>query len=216
MAVLSIRADPWLAISPGLHHDFTPTRQPAPMPSSRPLLPWFLFPALPLLVPLVAMLFTKEVQWSVFDFVVAYVLFTGTGFAYRLLTSAATSGKYRLAAALAVFGGLSLIWVNLAVGFIGNEDNPANLLYGGVHAIGILGAVLSRLRARGLARTLYAAAAWQFLVPVVAWFIWRPNFDAAVGKIFFLNFCWVLLFTVSGLLFAQTAEEAEARGGPRA
>lgn len=185
------------------------------MPSSRPLLPWFLVPALPLLVPLVAMFFTEEVQWSLFDFVAAYVLFTGAGLSYRLVTSGATSRKYRAAAALAVLGGLSLVWVNLAVGFIGDEDNPANLLYGGVLAVGVLGAVLSRLRARGLARTLYAAAAWQFLVPVVAWLVWRPNFDANVANIFFLNFCWVLLFTVAGLLFAQAGEETAAGGGAR-
>jgi hypothetical protein len=186
------------------------------MPSPRSLLPWFLVPAVPLLVPLVAMLFTAEVQWTVFDFVAAYVLFTGTGLAYRLVTSGATSRKYRAAAALAVLGGLSLVWVNLAVGFIGDEDNPANLLYGGVLAVGVLGAVLSRLQARGLARTLYAAAAWQSLVPVVAWLVWRPNFDANVAKIFLLNSGWVLLFAVAGLLFAQSAEDAAAGGGPRA
>lgn len=173
----------------------------------RRLLPYFLVPALPLLAPLVAMRFTSEVNWTASDFVVAYVLFAGAGFAYRFVTSRTGSVLFRCAAALAVFAGLSLIWVNLAVGFIGNEDNPANLLFGAVLATGVLGAALSRFEPQGLARTLFATAAVQFLVPVAAYLIWRPNFDANVMKIFALNGVWVLIFAVSGVLFRQSAEQ---------
>lgn len=178
------------------------------MSSSRSLLPWFLVPALPLLAPLVAMRFTPEVDWSVFDFTVAYVLLAGTGLTYRLITSRATSVIYRAAAALAVLGWLSLVWVNLAAGFIGDEQNPANLLYGGVVAVGLLGMVLSRLRPTGLARTLFATAAVQFLVPFVALFFWSPQSAGAGLEVFILNFCWVLLFVASGLLFARAARPA--------
>ncbi|MBA4137791.1 MAG: hypothetical protein C0518_10785 [Opitutus sp.] len=177
------------------------------MTQSRPLLPYFVIPALPLLVPLVAMRFTSEVNWTASDFVIAYLLFAGAGFAYRLVTTKAGHLLHRGAAALGVFACLSLIWVNLAVGFIGNEDNPANLLFGGVLAVAALGAVLSRLESRGLARTMFAAGSVQFLVPIVAFLVWRPNFDANVMKIFFLNGVWVLMFAVSGLLFRQAAEQ---------
>lgn len=176
------------------------------MTKPRPLLPYFLVPALPLLLPLVAMLFSAEgVNWTISDFVSAYLLLAGAGFAYRLVTNQAGSLAYRGAAALGVFAGLSLIWVNLAVGFIGNEDNPANLLYGGVLMVGVIGAVLARLAAEGMARTLFATAAAQFLVPIIAFAVWRPNFDANVAKIFMLNGFWVFLFVVSGLLFKQAA-----------
>ncbi len=184
------------------------------MTPARPLFPWLLVPALPLLLPLVAMQFDTEVDWSPFDFVVAYVLLAGASLAFRLVASRANGAAYRGGAALAVLGGLSLIWVNLAVGFIGDEDNPANLLYGAVLATGVLGAVLSGLEPRGLARTCYAGAAVQFLVPIVAWVVWRPNFDANVGLIFFLNACWVLLFTVAGLLFARAARTPAGAAGP--
>lgn len=176
------------------------------MTQNRPLLPYFLLPALPLLVPLVAMRFSSEVNWTGSDFVIAYILFAGAGFAYRFATLNAGGLTYRLAAALGIFAGLSLIWVNLAVGFIGNEDNPANLLYGGVLAIGAIGAVLARLQPAGMSRALFATAAAQFLVPIIAYLVWRPNFDANVAKIFFLNAFWVFLFVVSGLLFRQAAE----------
>lgn len=182
-----------------------------PMMKIRRLLPWFLVPALPLLVPLVAMQFTAEVRWTGSDFVVAYVLLAGAGLAYRLATSKAGSLAYRGAAGLAVAAGLLLIWVNLAVGFIGSEDNPANLLYAGVLAIGLLGAVLARLEPRGMARALYATAGAQFLVPVIAFIVWRPNFDAGVMKIFFLNGFWVLLFTVAAMLFQVAAARQPTR-----
>ena len=178
------------------------------MTKSRPILPYIVVPALPLLVPLVAMLFSAEgVNWTVSDFVIAYVLLAGAGFAYRLVTSWTASLAYRGAAALAVFAGLSLIWVNLAVGFIGNEDNPANLLFGGVLMVGVIGAALTRLEAEGMARTLFATAATQFLVPIIAFVVWRPNFDANVVKIFMLNGFWVFLFVVSALLFRNAARD---------
>ncbi len=177
------------------------------MMSSRPLLPYFLVPALPLLVPLIGMRFSSEVNWTLSDFLLAYVLFTGAGLAYRFATNRAGSVTYRIAAGLAVFGCLSLIWVNLAVGFIGDEDNPANLLYGGVIVTAALGAVLANFRADGMARAMFGACAVQFCVPIVAWFVWRPNFDADVAKIFFLNACWAFLFLLSGLLFRNSARE---------
>jgi hypothetical protein len=171
----------------------------------RPLLPYLVIPALPLLVPLIAMRFTEEVRWSAFDFVAAYILLAGAGFAYRLATSRTASTAYRAAAALAVLGCLALIWVNLAVGFIGDENNPANLLYLGVPAIGVIGAIAANFSARGMARTLYVMAAWQFLVPGVAWVLWPARFDANAPAIILLNAVWVALFAVAGRLFQRSA-----------
>jgi hypothetical protein len=197
--------DFFVAISRCLHQGFTLARQSDPMTASRSLLPWFLVPALPLLVPLVAMRFNSGVNWTGFDFVAAYVLLAGTGLAYRLLTLRGGGLSYRLATGVAVGACLLLIWVNLAVGFIGDEDNPANLLYGAVLLICGFGAVLARGAPRGLARTAHTAAAAQFLVPILAYLIWRPNFDANVLKIFLLNAFWVFLFFVSGQLYLAAA-----------
>ena len=54
-----------------------------------------------------------------------------------------------------------LVWINLAVGIIGSEDNPANLMYGGVLAVGVAGAVAARFRPGGMARALAATALAQ-------------------------------------------------------
>src|SRR5512139_3937877 len=98
-----------------------------------------------LLVPLAAMQFTDEVDWSLFDFIFAGGLLFGTGLAFVLIARRVNLPTYRAAVGVAVAAGLILIWVNGAVGIIGSENNPANLLYAGVLAVGLVGAVVARL-----------------------------------------------------------------------
>lgn len=80
-------------------------------------------------VPLVAMQFTNEVTWSLADFVVAGALLFGAGLTYELVSRRAGNIAYKVAVGIAVVTGLILIWANLAVGLIGNEGNPANLMF---------------------------------------------------------------------------------------
>jgi hypothetical protein len=105
--------------------------------------------AILLLIPLIAMQFTDEVVWTFVDFAVAGVLLFGTGLTYMLVTRSSGSIAYRIAIGFALFTGLLLIWVNLAVGIIGTESNPANTMYFGVFFIGIIGALIARFRAKG-------------------------------------------------------------------
>jgi hypothetical protein len=169
------------------------------------LLTILLVPAAILLIPLVAMKFSDEVDWSGSDFVIMYVLMTSIGLAYKILTRKAESAWYRAAAALGLGAAFLLIWVNLAVGFIGDEDNPANALYLGVLLVGAAGAVIARCEPAGMSRAMFATAAAQFVVPIVAFLAWRPNFDANVMLIFLLNSFWVLMFGVSGAWFRHAA-----------
>ncbi|SHI29577.1 hypothetical protein SAMN02745146_0411 [Hymenobacter daecheongensis DSM 21074] len=128
-----------------------------------------------LLIPLVAMQFTHEVVWTVTDFVFAGTLLFGTGLTYELIARKGGTRAYRLAVGVALAAGFLLIWLNLAVGLIGSEQNPANLLYGGVLVVGITGALLARFRPQGMARTLLLMAAAQVLVPVLALLLWQPR-----------------------------------------
>ena len=72
--------------------------------------------ALLLLVPLVAMQFTREVAWGVGDFVAAGMLIAGTGIAYVLSTRRLTTRRARLIAGGALAAALLLVWAELAVG----------------------------------------------------------------------------------------------------
>lgn len=157
-----------------------------------------LIPAALLLVPLVAMQFTTEVNWTGSDFAAAWVLLAGAGFAYKLVTFRAGHLAYRAAAGLGVATALLLVWGNLAVGFIGDEGNPANLLYLGVLLIGVIGAAVTRCQAHGMALTLYAMAFAQLLVPLLALIIWQPEIPLLV---YGLNCVFALLFAASAALF---------------
>lgn len=163
--------------------------------------------ALILMVPLIGMQFSKEVDWGVGDFIVMGMLLFGTGLTYVLISRMSDSIAYRAAIAIAVVAGLLLVWVNLAVGIIG-EPGGLNLIYIGVLQIGIIGAAVARLKPRGMARALYTTAVIQALVPVIALVVGRPTLDEPPGivGVFILNGFFVVLFVVSASLFRQADE----------
>ena len=169
--------------------------------------------ALLLLIPLVAMQFTKEVVWTLADFVFAAVVFFGAGLTYVLIARKWNSTAYRMAVGVAVAAGFLLVWVNAAVGLIGSEDNPANLLYGGVLAVALSGAIAARFRPLGLSRAMFAAALTYVLVTVVALFVWKPTGTAAEPSVYLLNVLvanglLAALWVVSGLLFRRASATA--------
>lgn len=172
-----------------------------------------LAPALILLVPLVAMQFTDEVAWSPGDFAAAWVLMAGVGFAYKLMTRQAADLAYRAAAGLALAAAFILIWANLAVGIIGSENNPANLLYGGVILVGAVGTIIAHFQPRGMARALSATAIAQVLVPIIALLAWQSR---VTWTEFGLNGIFALLFTASVLLFRYAAHKQKRPAGEAA
>ncbi len=165
-----------------------------------------------LLLPLVAMQFTDEVVWDLADFIVAGALLVGTGLTFELAARMTGNTAYRAAVGLAVVAALILVWMNLAVGLIGSEDNPANLMYGGVLLVGIIGAIIARFRPHGMARALFATALAQALVPVIALIIWKPqvtSVEAFLGMLGVLgvNAFFAMLFVGSALLFRRAARK---------
>ena len=162
-----------------------------------------------LLIPLVAMQFTDEVVWDLFDFAFAGALLFGTGLTYELTARRASNILYRAAVGVAVVTALLLVWVNGAVGIIGDGGNPTTLMYFGVLAVGIIGAIIARLEPRGMARALFATALAQALVPVIALIIWDPQVNswvaAGVLGVFGLNAFFVMLFVGSALLFRRAS-----------
>jgi len=69
-----------------------------------------------LLVPFIAMQFTSEVNWSVFDFMVAAALLLGTGMLGEYLLRKMKNNRQRILIVLALLAALFIIWVELAVG----------------------------------------------------------------------------------------------------
>lgn len=73
-----------------------------------------------LLIPFVAMQFTNEVSWDLFDFVVAGVLLLGTGLMIELAIRTIKNKNTRIAMITAILFGLFLLWAELAVGIFGS------------------------------------------------------------------------------------------------
>ena len=161
-----------------------------------------------LCVPAIAMRFTREVDWTGSDFIVMATLLAAILAAYELLARRASSMTWRAASVLTTLGLLLLIWINLAVGIIGHEGNPANWMFAGVIAILASGACIARFQPAGMACTLFTAAGTQLAIGGVAlagglgaeglgW----PR-DAIALTIFFSGL-WAMAGTLFGLAGAR-------------
>jgi hypothetical protein len=120
-----------------------------------------------ILAPLVAMqLGAPGVVWTLRDFIFAIVLIGGVGLLFELAVRASGSWAYRGACALALATAFLLIWINGAVGIIGNEDNPANFVFLVIILMAIAGAVVARGKAHSMARAMTVAGVAQAMVGI--------------------------------------------------
>ncbi|GAB1462075.1 hypothetical protein [Pedobacter sp.] len=76
--------------------------------------------ALILAIPLVAMQFTNELDWKLFDFVIMGTLLTITGLAIEVVTRKVKSSQWRFIICAIILFILFLIWAELAVGIFGS------------------------------------------------------------------------------------------------
>lgn len=104
--------------------------------------------------------------WTAFDFIVFGLMLLGLGVGIVVALKMSKRSTYRLAALLVLGGGFLMVWANLAVGIIGNEENPRNLIFYVVLIVGLIGALATRFAPRGLCLTLRAMAAIQLLIGV--------------------------------------------------
>ena len=154
------------------------------------------------------MQFTDEVAWGVFDFAVAGVLLGGTGLIHQLAARKAGNTAYRAAVGVALAAAFILVWLMGAVGIIGVEGDPADLMYLGVLAVGIIGAVIARFQPEGMARALLAMALAQALVAAIALIAGKHEAPiSSVSEIVGLNGFFVALFIGSAWLFRHAARK---------
>lgn len=72
-----------------------------------------------LLIPLVAMQFTAEVNWSPLDFLVMAVLLLGAFALLEAVVKIVKEKRQRMALAILVLAAFLLLWAELAVGVFG-------------------------------------------------------------------------------------------------
>lgn len=154
-----------------------------------------------LLLPRVAMQFTTEVNWTGADFAVMGVMLGTVCVAFEVAVRVARSHAYVLGAGVAVVTGFLLAWINLAVGIVGHENNPANRVFFGVLLVATLGVVLSRLQPARLARAMAMTAVAQLAAAVATFFL-------AQAHVWVLTGVFAGLWLLSAQLFHHAARQA--------
>ena len=164
-----------------------------------------------LMVPLVAMQFSDQVNWSSSDFVIMGCLLFATGSLMLWTLSQSNITAYRLAMAIGIGATFLLIWTNLAVGLIGSGPNPGNLMYIGVVATVAIGLIVSRFRAGSLEIVMFLCAFLIVLITSIALMAGMSEYPgSSIGEIIGVNVFYVILFMAAGLLFrnAETTSRA--------
>jgi hypothetical protein len=160
-----------------------------------------------LLIPALAMQIPDSGwNWSVGDFVFAGAMIGGTALLYEWAVGRSGHWAYRAGAALALAGCFLLVWINLAVGIVGNEDDPHNAAYFCEVLVAAATAFTAMLRPAGMARAMLATAGFQLLVTALAvtagWGASEPPGELAL---FGLNLAFAALWLTAAGLFWRAA-----------
>ena len=167
------------------------------------LRPWIWGGAVALLaLPAIAMRWFpgSGVDWRAGDFVAMGALLAMAAGLYELGARSSVSLAYRAGFGLAVLTGLLTVWVNLAVGMLGEEGSAPNLMFAAVLLLACAGAFAARMRPAGMARAMAIAGIAQWLAVVLG---------AALGEYrgneLVLSACFALPWFASALLFRHAA-----------
>jgi len=165
--------------------------------------PWRAFAwglvAILILLPAIAMQFTNEVAWGPEDFLAIGVMLAFGAICVEIGLKVSPNHLYMIAMVITVGTGFLLTFVNLAVGVIGSEGNPMNLLFAGVLAIGLIGAAVTRFRPAGMALAALLMAIAQELIAIIL-------VVEGQGRIAVLVSVFALAWLISGYLFHRSAE----------
>jgi hypothetical protein len=148
--------------------------------------------------------------WTPSDFVFAGIVLGGAGLIVEIIVWASSSLSYRLGGLIALLACVGLVWVNGAVGFLGNEDNPANLMFLGVIALAVVGTIVVRFKAAGLARVIGLTALAQLVVGIVGYAAgWASPGVAGLQEVAVGTTLFGSMWLISAALFHRAAQ-AEA------
>ncbi|HEX8623857.1 MAG TPA: hypothetical protein VF782_02135 [Allosphingosinicella sp.] len=158
-----------------------------------------------MLAPVIATRLTDEMAWDSFDFMlVAIMLAAGCGI-WELAMRKTRNWAYSAGAIVALGAAFLLFVVNGAVGFIGNEDDPVNLLFFGVLTLAFGGPVIVRFRPAGMSRAMAVTAGAQVAAAALAVAMVPDLKGFAVGTAMF-----VPLWLLASWLFARAARDEVA------
>ncbi len=134
-------------------------------------------------------------------------LVAGVGIAFEVAKRVPQRLAYAAGIGLAIWAALLQMWINLAVGIVGSEDNPVNLMYAGVTVFALLAAIAARFRAESMVGAMKATAVAQastFVIALVA----GGGFTGPITILF------TALWLIAAWLFRRAAESAATMAVP--
>ena len=162
-----------------------------------------------LAIPAISMQFDSGFNWDETDFILIGTMLAIVCGLIELAVRASGHIAFRAGAGVAVVAGFLLVWINLAVGIIGAEGNPANLMYVAVLAAAIGGTTVAGSSTGGMTRAMLATACAQTIVAAIA-FIGGLGANEPPGPagILALNGFFVVLWLLSAWLFGAAARNS--------
>jgi hypothetical protein len=154
-------------------------------------------------------------NWDLTDFVVFGALVASAGSIYMFGAKQSDNGVYRLAMGVAAMAFFLLVWVILGVGALADSGDSADLMYAGVFAVGLVGAILGRFQPRGMAFALLATSVATALVAVIALIAGMHRSPiSSVAEVLGVNGIFVALFAGSaGLFWYASRKQAPITAG---
>jgi hypothetical protein len=155
-----------------------------------------------LALPAVATQLTDQMDWDSADFILVAIMLAAACGTWEMAFRKTRNRSYAAAAIVAAGTALLLILVNGAVGILGSEDNPVNLLFFGVLTVAAGGAIIVRARPEGMARALAVTAGAQVAIGAIGVILVPDVRGFLVGTALFTP-----LWLLAARLFAKAARE---------
>ena len=157
--------------------------------------------ALLLLLPLIAMRFTSEVNWTAFDFAVFGAMLAIAGGACELVARAAGGWWSRAAFGFTIATAFFFVWVSLGVGIIGGDGDPANMLFVPVAATLTIGAVVARLKPQRMVVAMLGVILVHALITTIAFALKLGHGSNQPPKLLYVNAFFIVLWLCCAFMF---------------
>lgn len=144
--------------------------------------------------------------WTASDYGFAAAMLGIVGGVVELAARTSPNFYYRAGALVAVAASFLLVWINGAVGIIGDEGNWANLMFFVVIAVALAGSIAARFRAKGMVRAMAVTAAAEALVavPVAAFGLGANEPPGLIGVLVLIG-GFTGMWGLSAVLFRNAA-----------
>jgi len=145
-----------------------------------------------LCIPLTASFFTDEVMWSGFDYLFATIMLGLVGVAGHAAILSPRSLFFKLGVLLMIAAIFLIVWICLAVGFIGDVTDPANLMFTALILLVLTGCVVTKLNPKKMASVMMTTAAFQFASLIAGVAIFDAELVAILAQMI-LIIVWLMI-----------------------